>query len=222
MGYRFKDPELLQRALTHRSFSNEMRLVPHNELLEFIGDSVLGLVVAQILFEDNPEAGEGRLSRIRSAAVNRESLAEVARRIGIGQHLRLGRGEGQSGGREKDSLLANAFEALLGAVYLEGGLKAARKVVERCLKERLRGLLEDKVDFDPKSRLQELVQQRHLPPPEYRLVSKQGPDHQPTYRVAVIISGREVASGEGSSRKSAEQTAAFEALRQQRPQEEKP
>ncbi|NWG13850.1 MAG: ribonuclease III, partial [Acidobacteria bacterium] len=96
MGYRFKDPELLQRALTHRSFSNEMRLVPHNELLEFIGDSVLGLVVAQILFEDNPEAGEGRLSRIRSAAVNRESLAEVARRIGLGQHRRLGRGEGQS------------------------------------------------------------------------------------------------------------------------------
>ncbi len=212
LGYRFKSPELLQRALTHRSFANESSGTLHNELLEFVGDAVLGLAVSQALFVHDPAGDEGRCSRVRSAVVNQASLATVARALGLGAHLRLGRGEDHTGGRDKDSLLSDAFEALLGAVFVEGGLRAALKVVERTLGERLRALLSDLQDFDPKSRWQESLQRRGLPPPQYRVVEESGPDHQRHFVVAALVGGQEVARGEGGNRKEAEQDAARHAL----------
>lgn len=222
LGYRFKDPELFQRALTHRSFANESPGTLHNELLEFVGDAVLGLAVSQVLFFHDPAGDEGRCSRVRAAVVNQASLAAAARTLELGPHLRLGRGEDQTGGRDKDSLLSDAFEALLGAVFLEGGFRAAVKVVERTLEERLRALLSDLQDFDPKSRWQENLQRRGLPPPQYRLVEESGPDHQRHFIVAALVGGREVARGEGGNRKEAEQAAARHALQSESPEKEKP
>lgn len=221
LGYRFKDPELLKRALTHRSFANESPGNLHNELLEFVGDAVLGLAVSQALFVHDPTGDEGRCSRVRSAVVNQASLAMAARALGLGAHLRLGRGEDQTGGRDKDSLLSDAFEALLGAVFLEGGLRSALKVVERTLGDRLRTLLLDLQGFDPKSRWQESLQRSGLPPPQYRVVEESGPEHQRHFVVVALVCGQEVARGEGGNRKEAEQDAARHALNHANRQKEK-
>jgi ribonuclease-3 len=218
-GYAFRDHQLLLCATTHKSFANEAPpedQVEHNERLEFLGDAVLNLIVSQMLMDANPAASEGQLSRMRAYLVCERELARTSTRMGLGDLLRLGRGEERSGGRTKNSLLANLFEAILGAVFVEGGFPAAQKVVQRALGNQV-NLSRDTVPFfDPKSRLQELFQQEGKAPPSYRLVALTGPEHKRRFTVAVFDGeGKhtELGRGEGGSKKEAEQSAARDVLR---------
>jgi len=219
IGHRFADRALLVRALTHSSLVNERALagacdVKDNEQLEFLGDSVLGLLVSEALFRRFPGLAEGRLSKIKAHFVNADHLFEVAQRLDLGAHLQLGRGEEMSGGRAKKTLLADAVEAILAALYLEGGLDAARPFVESCIigpegecfsgvEEHLPPVL---VDF--KSALQELAQARKLPHPRYVIVQERGPEHSKTFTVEVRVGKDWVSQAEGLTKKSAAQKAA--------------
>jgi ribonuclease-3 len=208
LGYRFTRRELLERALTHRSFANESRGgAGDNEKLEFLGDAVLDLVVGHHLMDAFPALREGELSVTRAQVVSESCLSEVAGELGLGEFLRLGRGEERTGGRDKPSLLADGFEAVVAAVYLDGGFEAARELVERLLGDRLRGI--DATGFaDFKTRLQESAQAKLKATPEYRVVGEAGPDHDKTFEVAVVIKNREWARAAGKSKKAAEQRAA--------------
>lgn len=214
LGYRFSAPDLLLQALTHRSFHNECPGgdEPHNERLEFLGDAVVELCVSNQLMERLPDAREGELTKLRAMVVSETSLARCALECAIGDHLRLGRGEDQSGGRQKPSILADAFEALLGAVYLDGGYRAANAAVERLLGPLMDAALEGELDRDHKTRLQELAQRVRHQMPRYVVVEEQGPDHSKMFTVAVHLGDAEVARGEGPSKKAAEQAAALRAL----------
>jgi ribonuclease-3 len=212
LGYQFTDPGLLQTALTHRSFANENQGLERsdNEKLEFLGDAVLDLVVGHRLFEGLPSASEGELSVTRAQVVSEAGLSEVAREIGLGRYLFLGKGEERSGGRDKSSLLADAFEAVIAAVYLDGGFAAAEALVRRLLDKRIANV-EITGFYDFKTRLQEAAQARLKATPEYRVVGEVGPDHDKTFTVAVEINGREWGRAAGKSKKSAEQRAAANA-----------
>ena len=211
LGHRFRRRELLERALTHRSFANERELPRNNERLEFLGDSVLGLITVEWLFAEHPEVAEGGLSKLKSRLVSEPVLAQAARGLGLGEHLRLGVGEDRSGGRGKPSLLADAMEAVIGAVFLDGGLKAATRLVRPMLVEALvEG--EDAIE-GAKSKLQEAVQARGWPLPIYQLVDERGPDHRKIFRVECRLRGESAGVGEGRSKKRAEHRAAAEALR---------
>jgi ribonuclease-3 len=215
LGYRFEDRDLLRRGLTHRSYSYERKDggTGHYERLEFLGDALLGFVVAYWLHEDDPEASEGVLSRRRQSVVRAAALASVVREMGLDGALRLGRGEEQSGGRRKPSLLADLFEAVLGAIYVDGGLRPARAFVRRHLGGTLRGvrgMVESSGDF--KTRLQERVQAELQVTPRYRIVSTRGPDHAREFEVEVLVGGRALGRGTGTNRKRAEQAAARVAL----------
>lgn len=214
IGYRFADRELLQAALTHRSFSNEQGggATPHNERLEFLGDAVLGLAVSDELCRCHPEFHEGELTRLRAEVVNTASLAAVARSLEIGSCLHLGRGEELSGGRDKESLLADALEALLGAMFRDGGWAAAQPVVIRLLQQTLQRAAADQRGSDYKTRLQEALQGRFGRAPVYLLVGVEGPDHERLYRVEVRFDGKTIGRGNGRSKKVAEQAAAAEGL----------
>jgi ribonuclease-3 len=211
LGYRFRRPELLDQALTHRSWAHEREAgVDHYERLEFLGDAVLGLVAAEELFRGHPELPEGELSKRKGFLVSREVLARRGEELGLGDLLRLGVGEERSGGREKASLLADAVEAVLGAVYLDGGLDAARQAVAGLFAE---GLVRPGAGpSDAKTRLQEAVQARGWPLPAYRLVDQAGPDHAKRFTVEVELRGAPAGRGHGRSKKSAEQEAAAVAL----------
>ena len=224
LGYRFKRRELLERALTHSSAvpelksehedgSRDLSAVQDNERLEFLGDAVLELLAREYLLTSFPEWNEGQLSKSRAGLVNARSLEDAARRIRLGEHLRLGRGEEKTGGREKPTLLADAFEAVVAAVYLDSGLVATRAMLTRLLFEQT---LESRgariADSDRKSALQEFLQGRGEAPAEYRLSGESGPDHQKVFRVEVWINGERMASGEGSTKKEAEQRAAQSAM----------
>lgn len=213
LGHRFADPALRDAALTHRSFANEAPApCPHNERLEFLGDAVVDLVATDLLMRRLPEADEGALSQARAAVVSEHALARVAEALGLGAELRLGRGEDQTGGRRKPSLLADAIEAIVGAVYLDAGFDAARGVVERLLaKPCAEAALS--AGADPKTRLQELAQARLHEAPRYGVVGEEGPDHEKTFEVAVIVGGEELARARGRSKKEAEQRAAQIGLR---------
>ncbi len=214
LNYRFQDRHLLCEALTHRSFANEQSsdsLLPDNERLEFLGDAVLDLVVGNILHEDFPSCDEGEMTRIRSEVVAEPCLATLARDLDIGNALLLGRGEELSGGRSKSSLLADAFEALLGAVFKDGGLDAAITVIQPLFIPLLRQA-EKQSGLDYKSRLQELVQGRYRILPRYQLVAASGPDHEKVYLVDVYVDAQACGRGEGRTKKSAEQSAALAAL----------
>ena len=191
------DPKILLRALTHRSYAYEKGGLPTNERLEFLGDSVLGLVVTDTLFRKHPDLPEGQLAKLRAAVVNMRALADVARGLGIGEYIRLGRGEEGTGGRDKSSILADTLEAIIGAVYLDRGLDVASEFVHRL--------------FDPliatASGLQELTAAEMLGVPEYH-VDESGPDHQKTFRATVRVAGESHGLGEGRSKKEAEQQAA--------------
>jgi ribonuclease-3 len=219
VGYAFCDHQLLACAVTHKSFANEAPpedLVEHNERLEFLGDAVLNLIVSRMLMDANPGASEGELSRMRAYLVCERELARTSTRMGLGELLRLGRGEERSGGRAKNSLLANLFEAILGAVFVEGGYPAACRVVERALGARVQASRQSAPMFDPKSRLQEIFQQEGKAPPSYRLVALTGPEHKRKFTVAVFDGeGKhtELGRGEGGSKKEAEQSAARDVLR---------
>ncbi len=220
LGYRFKRPELLERALTHSSAVPELKAehadrspdpaaIQDNERLEFLGDAVLELLAREYLLTSFPEWNEGQLSKSRAGLVNAHSLEHAARRIRLGECLRLGRGEEKTGGREKPTLLADAFEAVVAAVYLDSGLVATREMLTQLLFEQT---LESRgarlADSDRKSALQEFLQGRGEAPAEYRLSGESGPDHQKVFQVEVWINGERMASGEGSTKKEAEQRAA--------------
>jgi ribonuclease-3 len=200
-------PDILTRALTHRSYAYENGGLPTNERLEFLGDSVLGLVVTDTLYRTHPDLSEGQLAKLRAAVVNMRALADVARELGIGRYVRLGRGEEATGGRDKSSILADTLEALIGAVYLDRGLDEASALVHRLfdpLIARASGL---GAGLDWKTSLQELTAAEMLGVPEY-LVEESGPDHQKTFRATVRVAGQTYGSGEGRSKKEAEQQAA--------------
>ena len=217
IAYNFANRELLDRALTHKSYSHEAKNdeVRHNETFEFLGDSVLGFIVGDLLFRNFPELDEGDLSKMKAYLVSANSLAAKARDYGMGDVIRLGVGEEKTGGRKKDSLLANLFEALIAAVYLDGGVDAARQLIEKSFSEDIRAINEQDLLFhDYKTALQELAQGRGLPLPEYSVVDEVGPDHSKTFVVEVKV-GSHVSRGEGSSKKEAQQQAAKHALRDQ-------
>ena len=211
LGYRFKDPHLLEVATTHSSYANEHGLEADYERMEFLGDAVLGLVTAEWLFERFPDEPEGHLSKLKSSLVSARSLAHHARVLELGPVLQLGIGEERSGGRGKRSLLADSMEAVFGAVYLDGGMKAARKVI-RGLLEGASDPRETPVPADPKTELQERIQGQGWELPEYHLVAEDGPDHEKRFTVECHIQGRLTGTGEGRSKKIAEQMAAAAAL----------
>lgn len=209
VGIKFKNTALLEEALTHKSFAMEQGgAVPFNERLEFLGDSVLSAAVAHYLFNRYPDVDEGRLSQLKSMLVSRPSLTVWGRDIGIGQYLRLSEGEKSTGGRERDSILGNAMEALLGAMYLEAGFQPTKKFIDKLLAKRKR-----LVTVDHKSRLQEWAQKRYKVPPDYRVRRSFGPDHAKTFEVEVSVAQEVLGSGTGKSKKEAEQAAARDALK---------
>ncbi len=219
LGITFEDADLLRSALTHPSYANEHPEDPteHNERLEFLGDAVLGMIVARTLYQRFPEVPEGRLTEWRAFLVCGPTLSRVAGTIGLGQWLRLGRGEDQTGGREREGNLERAYEAVVGAIYLDQGLEAARAFVRDSLGGELATLETSPDSLNPKGALQELVQQLgeagdNGSRPEYVLIAETGPDHQRHYEVAVEIDGETLGRGEGASKQQAEKEAATEAL----------
>jgi ribonuclease-3 len=201
------DPDLVERAVTHRSYAYENGGLPTNERLEFLGDSVLGLIVTEELFRRHPDLPEGQLAKLRAAVVNSRALAEVGRDLGLGRFLRLGRGEEGSGGRDKSSILADAVEALIGAFYLDRGTEATRQLVLRLFAELLDGSARLGAGLDWKTSLQELSAGDSLGVPEYH-VTETGPDHAKVFHATALVGGRPVGTGEGRSKKEAEQRAA--------------
>ena len=208
LGHRFKDQQLIEVALTHASMRGGKTERADNERLEFIGDRVLGLVIAQVLIERFPSANEGELARRFNRLVRGEACARVARAMGIGQHLILSESEAGSGGRSKGTILADAMEAILGAVFLDAGFEAARAVVRHLWNSQYDDQHSTSAGPDAKSALQEWAQGKGLALPEYIEVSRKGPDHAPRFTSEVRISGCAPARGEGSSKRAAEQAAA--------------
>jgi len=211
LGYRFSDADLLRRALTHVSHDLHKR-GDHNEVLEFLGDAVLDLAVSDLLMQHNPDKAEGDLSRMRAALVNSIVLAEKAGALKLGALLRLGKGEERSDGRSKPSILAGAFEAILGAIYRDGGYQAAWAVVERFFLAEVTGKQLGKQDY--KTRLQEISQMLFHAPPGYRIVAEAGPDHDKMFVTEITVGGKVLGRGEGKSKKVSEQEAAKLALLQ--------
>ncbi len=209
-GYRFADPGLLAQALTHRSAG-----APHNERLEFLGDSIVNLLIAEVLFQRWPKADEGALTRARAELVREASLATIARHLELGARLILGPGEMKSGGHRRDSILADALEAVVAAIYLDCGFEACRSAVLPWFEESLTALPVGKPGKDPKTRLQEWLQGRQRPLPAYELVLESGDDHAKLFNVSCTIGDPSLtATGEGSSRRNAEQAAAAALLEQ--------
>lgn len=219
LGVRFEDPGLLHRALSHRSFCAEHPGNQSNERLEFLGDAVLGSIVTDRIFRDYPDLPEGELAKVRASVVSSEALAAVAAELGLGEFLLLGRGEQQSGGRSKPSILADAMEAVIGAVYLDRGLDGVRPLVEALLGERIAEAAKGPGTRDFKTRLQELAIQMLDESPRYDVIDS-GPDHAKEFHATVFLRGSPRGTGEGSSKKQAEQVAAaaaWEWLRGQAP-----
>ena len=210
LGYTFNDMKLLETALTHPSYGGDHH-VPHYQRLEFLGDAVLELAVSRYLYFEFPEVDEGKLTRIRAGLVREETLCRAAQRLELGRHIRLSVGEDRSGGREKPSILCDVMEAVLAAVYLDGGFDEAVAVIRRALADDLHPrMLED--HLDAKSRLQEILQ-RDGDMPRYEFVSMQGPPHAPLFRYSVTLNGRTLGVGDGTSKQNAQQEAARSALR---------
>jgi ribonuclease-3 len=217
LGYKFRDENLLRLALTHPSVAHEDNApTPHNQRLEFLGDAVLQLVLTQQLYEKFPAFDEGPLTKARAKLVNRRTLAEHARALGLGEHLILGHGEATHGGRERPSALADAFEALLGAIFLDGGFDAAREFILREFSPEFGKLNVLPTIENPKGELQELMQARSPEAPEYRTISATGPDHDRVFECIVQHGGVELARGSGKSKKAAESDAALAALQKLR------
>jgi ribonuclease-3 len=214
LTHKFKDRDLLRQALVHTSYLNENPGigVGSNERLEFLGDAALGLVVALQLYKDYPDVDEGRLTELRAHLVRRDTLARAAARIDLGAYLQLGRGEDTAGGRKRPTNLARAYEALVGAVFLDGGFVKVRSFIRASLKEEFTGLRKKGMPHDPKSRLQEVIQSRWQTTPVYKLIRTEGPDHARRFTVEVIVSGTSMGAGEGRSKQMAEKEAAQQAL----------
>ena len=211
LGYRFKVPALLEEALRHTSFVNEQAPpLASNERLEFLGDTVLNLVVSHLLMVEFPDLDEGSLSRMRAGLVNENSLAAIASDLDLGNQVRLGKGEIRTQGRHKKSILSDTYEAILAAVYLDGGFEAAFTIIQAHFKELVSASVRPDTITDYKTRVQELVQKAGQPPPDYRVTAESGPDHDKTFRV-VLESAHATTEGTGKSKKAAEQDAARKA-----------
>lgn len=208
LGYEFTNQELCQHALTHRSFGSR-----NNERMEFLGDSILGLVITTFLYEHKPDASEGELSRLRASLVRKRTLAKVARELTLGDHLIMGEGELKSGGFDRDSILADTLEALIGAIYLDTGLSSAHDCIHRWFEDRLSATVHHPAVKDAKTRLQELLQSRHASLPRYEVVEATGPDHERHFVVACHCDLlTEPVYGRANTRRAAEQSAASRAL----------
>jgi len=208
LGYEFSNPQLLKQALTHKSFSSS-----NNERLEFLGDSILGFIIAEALFRSESAIDEGGLTRLRATLVRGATLTEIGRSIALGQVLLVGGGEARAGAHQRDSIIADAVEALFGAVLLDGGFDAARTVILKLYEERLAGLPSAEELKDPKSRLQEALQARGCALPDYQVIKEEGPPHARSFAVACVIAALDIhTEGAGSSRRAAEQEAAMRAL----------
>lgn len=218
LGYGFKAREHLKRALTHKSYANEQRMpaTEHNERYEYLGDAVLELSVSHILMERFPEYPEGELSKLRAAVVNETRLAELARDLGLGDYLYLGKGEEMTGGRDKPSLLSDAYEAVLGGIYLDRGFKKALSVVRDHYAEILAQAGDQEFVKDFKTQLQEEAQGKFRAMPRYRMVRETGPDHRKTFEIHLFINDKLMGTGHGGSKKAAEQEAARQALEKMR------
>lgn len=214
LSHIFRDPQLLLEAVTHTSYVHEAKASSYkdNERLEFLGDAVLGLIMSEYWVAHFPTATEGDLSKMKAHVVNEQSLARVARRLMLGQHLLLGRGEEMTGGREKSSLLANALEAVIAALYVDGGLETAQAFVLRSFKEELKDLMGPEVSVDYKTEFQEFCQKEHAALPTYTVLRESGPDHEKIFEVELAIRGKVYGRGQGRSKKEAERRAAKEAL----------
>lgn len=217
LGHKFRNPLLLAEALTHASLGHEtLRRHFDNQRLEFLGDAVLQLVITEHLYAHFHRAPEGHLTKLRSRLVSRESLKRHAAELGLGDCLMLGRGEEASGGRQRASTLADVYEALLGAIYLDSDLPTVRAVILKKMETDLAHLQEEPVDINPKGELQELLQAISPRSPEYEMIAQTGPEHEKTFLVRVLWEGRELGEGKGRSKKQAETAAAFAALQSKR------
>ncbi len=220
IGYTFRDAGLLRQALMHSSYTNEKHLPKHrcNERLEFLGDAVLELISSEYLFRNSPDTPEGELTRTRASMVCEPSLAICARDIGLGEYLLLGKGEDATGGRSRDSVTSDALEALIGAIYLDGGFTSAKEFIHRAV---LTDLEDKKLFYDSKTILQEMVQGAKAGRITYRLTGEDGPDHEKSFHVEVLIGERVYGEGTGRSKKAAEQQAAYHGILQLRKKEKK-
>jgi ribonuclease-3 len=208
-GIRFRELESLNHAFTHRSYANELsESIPNNERLEFLGDSVLGMVVSEYLYQTLPDQPEGELARIKSFVVSEASLSEISKRLRVDNFILIGKGEEYSGGRSKKAILADALEAIIGAFYLDSGFMPARKFIRQILVPEINKVLEDRHVKDYKTLLQEHVQKRMKTYPRYKVVQKSGPDHDRIFTIEVHIGDRSYGSGKGKNKKEAEQEAA--------------
>lgn len=214
LGFEFTKPELLTEAITHRSYLNEIRHEGnrHNERMEFLGDAVLELVVTDYLFRLFPDRPEGELTSFRAALVRTESLAEESKALELGEFMLMSRGEANSGGRNRPYILANCFEAIIGAIYLDQGYAAAAEFIHTHLLPKLDRIVAERLDIDPKSKLQEVAQEELKSTPIYQLTRETGPDHDKTFEMAVIIVGQQWEVGSGHSKQEAEQQAAAKVL----------
>jgi ribonuclease-3 len=210
LGYRFRDPRLLRRALTHPSYVNEHpeETIGDNQRLEFLGDAVIDFIAAAWVYGSYTDFDEGRMTRLRAVLVRTETLAHFAHEMGVGEALSLGRGEEEAGGRERDANLCDAFEAVVGAIYLDAGMRAARAAVEPFFTPVAESTLAEAADQDAKSRLQEWSQAELKVTPRYRIVAARGPDHAKTFVAEVLLDDRVVGQGTGNSKQAAEQAAA--------------
>lgn len=213
LGIEFNNIKLLQVALTHRSYLNEHRDEPeHNERLEFLGDAVLELIVSDYLYKTYPKRAEGDLTSFRSAIVRTESLATASRELGYGEYLRMAKGEEESGGKDKDYLLANTFEAVLGAIYLDQGYKECVKLVTRILITKVQDIVENRLDIDSKTKIQEVAQANYQITPTYEVIEENGPDHDKEFVVVIKLEDKIIGKGKGSSKQKAEEAAATNGL----------
>lgn len=211
IGYTFRDPQLLMQAMTHSSYAYENKN-RNNERLEFLGDAVLGLTCSEYLFRQCPHRPEGELTRMKASVVSEGTLAQAARRIGLGEFLFLGQGEASSGGADRDSILSDAMEAMFAAVLLDGGTENARAVILRVMADALEKAMAGRLYSDYKTALQEELQKDPNAVIEYRIIDEQGPDHHKTFTARVLCDGRVLGQGTGKSKKEAEQQAAKDAL----------
>ena len=215
LGTNFRNRRLLVQALTHRSYREEDQVSSDtsNERMEFLGDTILGMVIAEHLYRKFRRWSEGELTKLKAVVVSEASLAKAARGLGLGRFLRMGKGEELSGGRDRGSILADALEAMIGAVYLDRGQRGARNLVLKVLARELESTEGEKPGSDPKTILQEIAQEREKVTPCYRVVEESGPDHDKTFVVEVLVGGKNLGAGSGKSKKEAEQVAAREALK---------
>jgi len=211
---KFNDIELLQRALTHRSYLNENRSVDKsNERLEFLGDAVLELIISDFLYRKYPNRPEGDLTSFRSAIVRTESLAEASRELDYGKYLKMAKGEEESGGRDKDYILANTFEAVLGAIYIDQGYDTCQKLVSKVLISKIDNIVKHRLDIDSKTKIQEVAQSKFGKTPTYEVLKEHGPDHNKKFVVGVKIGSKIIGKGRGSSKQKAEEAAATKGLK---------